>query len=124
MNYLLIKRAIYWMPDRCGYTGLKREAGRYSEEEARALAHDGEVSEFSPSMEQLGVYMIEESKAPRFAPGCWPDVRQRETERDICALLEALKIALEVMEVVDGDNDCTRGIEAVEAAIAKAEGRS
>jgi len=39
-------------------------------------------------------------------------------------LLEALKVALEVMENVDGENDCRRGMRAAEAAIAKAEGRS
>lgn len=39
-------------------------------------------------------------------------------------LLEALKVCINVMELVDGENDCSRGIDAAEAAIAKAEGRS
>lgn len=37
-TYLLIKRGLYWMPNRCGYTGLKREAGRYSVTEAVVTA--------------------------------------------------------------------------------------
>lgn len=37
------------------------------------------------------------------------------------AMLEALKVALDVMSNVDGANDCLRGIDAVEAAIAKRE---
>lgn len=38
-------------------------------------------------------------------------------------LLEALRIALEVMSSVDGENNCSRGINAAEYAIAKATGQ-
>lgn len=36
---------------------------------------------------------------------------------DVSALVEALECALEVMENVDGENDCSRGIDAVEEAL-------
>lgn len=37
---------------------------------------------------------------------------------DVTALVEALECALETMENVDGENDCSRGIDAVEEALA------
>lgn len=48
-------------------------------------------------------------------------VRADAAAADARVLLKALKVALEVMENVDGENDCSRGIRAVEVAIAKAE---
>ncbi len=46
-----------------------------------------------------------------------PTVEQSQAA-EIARLREAMKIALEVMENVDGENDCSRGIRAVEAALA------
>jgi|GEM_PF-7121696 len=38
----------------------------------------------------------------------------------VAALEGALKVALEIMELVDGENDCSRGIAAVEAVLSAA----
>ena len=55
MQYLLVKRGLYYRPDSAGYTGLKSEAGRYPAQRADPLA---------------GVTAIYEDKAPFFSPGC------------------------------------------------------
>jgi hypothetical protein len=38
---------------------------------------------------------------------------------EVKALVEAAQIAIDVMEWVGGENDCTRGIDALEAALAR-----
>lgn len=40
-----------------------------------------------------------------------------EAAKEVARLRKALKIALEVMENVDGENDCSRGIQAAENAL-------
>lgn len=81
-KYLLLKRGLYWGPNRSGYTGLKREAGRYDEVEARALADEGEVDNVEDSLKCFyGVFLIVENKAPRFAPKIFDDLKARELER-------------------------------------------
>lgn len=84
-KYLLIKRGLYWRPDSCGYTGLKREAGRYDETDASCRCHD----EGTP----FGVTMIAEEDAHYFSPSCPGDVKQREIER---ALLRALTMGAQL----------------------------
>ena len=54
--YLLVKRGLYYAPDRQGYTGVKARAGRYREVEALGLH---------------GVTAIHENEAPDFSPACW-----------------------------------------------------
>ena len=41
---------------------------------------------------------------------------------EVAALVEALRVALDVMEAVGGENDCSRGIDAAEAALRDLEG--
>lgn len=59
-KYLLLKRGLFWRPNSQGYTALKSEAGRYSEEEALSRIHDGSP----PTITVL------EKNAPSIAPGC------------------------------------------------------
>jgi len=57
-EYLLVKRGLYWRPDSQGYTGIKKQAGRYFETDA------------SPDS---GTTAIHESEAADFSPACWPE---------------------------------------------------
>lgn len=52
-RFLLVKRGWYYGPDNSGYVGMKVDAGRYYEHEARP---------------DDGVTAIHEDNAPRFAP--------------------------------------------------------
>lgn len=47
-----------------------------------------------------------------------PPPAEQQPAPDVSALVEALECALETMENVDGANDCSRGINAVEEALA------
>jgi hypothetical protein len=44
----------------------------------------------------------------------------RRLELDRASLMEALVVAIAQMERVDGENDCSRGIDAAESALAAA----
>lgn len=48
---------------------------------------------------------------------------QPQPAPDVSGLVDALECALETMENVDGANDCSRGIDAVEEALAAHQGR-
>ncbi|AXK43961.1 hypothetical protein [Erythrobacter aureus] len=74
-TYLLIKRGLYYRPDNAGYTGLKKEAGRYLETDARPDA---------------GVAAIHEDLADEFAPACWQEAKLAERDREIFALKSEL----------------------------------
>lgn len=105
MTYLLMKRGLYWRPDSCGYTGLKREAGRYSDEDS-AWTCDGPLADPKTTR-------IAEDKAPRFSPSCDIYVRQAEAERSLDVAVKALReIANGATGHLDRDSDL--------AAIAKA----
>jgi hypothetical protein len=66
-KWLLMKRGLYWMPNSQGYTGLKSEAGRYTDEEVAVYRRNDE----------RGVFILEAETADEIAPKCWPDVAQR-----------------------------------------------
>lgn len=82
--YLIEKRGLYYRPDSCGYTGLKREAGRYSFEDAAIHAGPN-----GPDGATDGVGIWRESEAPQFSSACAWDVRLIEKTR-IDTLCEAL----------------------------------
>ncbi|TXN24009.1 hypothetical protein [Methylobacterium sp. WL9] len=63
--YVLMKRGLYWCPNGQGYTGVLAEAGRYSEEAARAR-HGHEPG--STTMRLA-------SDCAEFAPACWPETQ-------------------------------------------------
>lgn len=80
-KYLLMKRGFYYAPDRKGYTGLKRKAGRY----LLSDAHDGVIA-------------VHEDEAGDFAPNCCSDIRADEQSTRIAELsttVERLSIAVE-----------------------------
>lgn len=67
-HYLLVKRGLYYRPNRCGYTGVKSEAGRYSESEANPLS---------------GVSAVHEDDAPAYSPNCYDDVAMRDFRKRV-----------------------------------------
>lgn len=91
--YLLMKRGLYWRPDSAGYTGLKREAGRYHFKYAADRAYGNpEVS------------VIYEAHAAEFSPGCPECVKfeERAYQRGYKAGLAAAEAALAGMQ--EGDD--------------------
>lgn len=78
--YLLIKRGLYYAPDRHGYTGVKARAGRYREVDALGLD---------------GVTAIHEDAADEFSPACWPDTKEAVLRSELARLTEALRAAEE-----------------------------
>ncbi len=82
-DYLLIKRDLYWRPNSQGYTGIRSEAGRYSQSEAASRVGDG-------------VTMVLASEAPEYSSGCDLGIKANRllVQRD--ELLAALKSAVKV----------------------------
>jgi hypothetical protein len=66
-KWLLLKRGLYWRPNSQGYTGLKSEAGRYTDEEVAIYRRQDERE----------VFILDAETADEIAPKCWPDVAQR-----------------------------------------------
>lgn len=75
-KFLIEKRGLYYRPDAAGYTCLKRDAGRYSLEEAVER-----VGPNGPEGPQDGMGMWRESEAPLFSQACAWDVRLTEKVR-------------------------------------------
>nr|WP_278436725.1 hypothetical protein [Brucella anthropi] len=64
-GYLIVKRDLYYMPNSCGYTGIRDQAGRYSLEYASMLA-DHHCAD--------GLTYIHESEAPEFRNAAFSDL--------------------------------------------------
>lgn len=75
-QFLIEKRGLYYRPESAGYTGLKRDAGRYSFEEAAVHAGPN-----GPDGSQDGIGIWEEAEAPEFSTACPWDVRLVEKTR-------------------------------------------
>lgn len=90
-QFLIEKRGLYYRPDARGYTGLKREAGRYSFEEAAER-----VGPNGPEGPQDGMGMWREDDAPEFSSSCAWDVRliekaRQETRSESARALKSLQ---------------------------------
>lgn len=72
-QFLIEKRGLYYRPDARGYTGLKREAGRYTFEEAAER-----VGPNGPDGPQDGMGMWHEDEAPEFSSACAWDLKMKE----------------------------------------------
>jgi plasmid stability protein len=84
-GWLLVKRGLYWRPNAQGYTGLKEEAGVYSDEQSAAYRDHDDVEV---------TIRIRASEADDIAPGCSAETEARywkkraetaEAERDMLA---------------------------------------
>lgn len=71
--FLIEKRGLYYRPESRGYTGLKREAGRYSFDDAAEI-----VGPNGPDGPQDGMAMLQESEAPEYSQSCAWDVRMKD----------------------------------------------
>ena len=83
-QHLLVKSGLYYRPNNRGYTGLKREAGRYLK------------TDESPD---CGVVAVHEDAAPWISENCYSDYKAIEKERRAilddailqCALCDTLE---------------------------------
>jgi hypothetical protein len=82
-EYLLVKRGLYYRPDRKGYTGIKSEAGRYLESDATP---------------DCGVFAVHQDGAPQFSERCFPDVAITHLNRTITEMADALRVLIEQRE--------------------------
>lgn len=122
-RYLLIKRGLYWRPDGCGYTGLKREAGRYSDKESAWVETEGHLSDPSTAR-------VHEDRAPRFAPRCCSEVAMKETGRLIDGALALVRKCIKAEETRRAHlktgsvaaGFCDGRLEALRASLAELEG--
>lgn len=71
--FLIEKRGLYYRPESAGYTGLKREAGRYSLDEASVI-----VGPNGPEGSQDGMSMWAEDDAPEYSLGCPWDLKMKD----------------------------------------------
>lgn len=105
--YLLMKRGLYWRPNSQGYTGLKREAGRYTEEQAKAWAdHD-----------RTETKAIHENDAPRFAPECSADSRVKDLQDENERLRDWLREAVDDLKFIRDHSDNYINVEVYEKAL-------
>jgi hypothetical protein len=74
-RYLIVKRGLYFRPADHGYTGLKREAGRYPASHACALS--GETA-------------VHEDEAAEYSPACWEETKLADKDRQIAELRDGL----------------------------------
>lgn len=61
--WVLMKRGLYWRENAQGYTGLRRDAGRYSDDEVAGYADHGD-----------GTAKMLWKDAPEIAPSCYDDI--------------------------------------------------
>jgi hypothetical protein len=83
INYLLVKRGLYYRPNNKGYTGIKEYAGRYEKSDERP---------------ESNILAIHEDDAPEFSESCWPEIKE-EYYKDKMSELK-LKIA-DILSEVD-----------------------
>lgn len=76
-EYLLVKGGLYYRPNNCGYTGIKRQAGRYIQSEE--CIEDGVVA-------------VHQDAAADCSDACYSDYRLAEFERNL-ALSQTLAFA-------------------------------
>jgi hypothetical protein len=81
-DWLIMKRGLFFRPDCKGYTGIRDEAGRYSELIAKSYAVHG------------GCIIMRASEAPEFTPEVYQDLVVKHLIMQRYALVTALKIFL------------------------------
>lgn len=79
--FLITKRGLYYRPNAKGYTGVKKEAGRYTLDEVAVRFPNLD----SPRQDGLGY--VSEAEAPEFSPACCSDIKARVLLEERDALL-------------------------------------
>lgn len=116
-RYLLVKRGLYYGADNMGYTGVKEQAGRYTQDDADFYADDDCVT------------AIIEDEAPMFAPACWNEVKVEYLLTQIEALTAQLAEARESERAAIERADQAKldgvraGIEAMRQCVEEVEGK-
>lgn len=88
-DYVLIKRGLYYRPDNCGYTGILDEAGRYTEEEAKAHVTPPEL--VGPYDEPVTMQLA--SEAAEYTNECFDDLARQHVHDKLTALRKRLESA-------------------------------
>jgi hypothetical protein len=83
--FLIEKRGLYYRPDARGYTGLKRNAGRYSFAEAAER-----VGPNGPDGPQDEMCMWREDEAPEFSSACAWDLKMKEIAEKPARIIAAV----------------------------------
>lgn len=88
-----MKRGLYYRPEAAGYTGIREQAGRYTEAEAKYRA----------GIDPKAITAIREDEAPEYSPACFEDVRLKHSlskiskyvaEKDTIELLKEVEATL------------------------------
>jgi hypothetical protein len=81
--FLIVKRGLYFRPNCQGYTGIRDEAGRYSEETARYHAENGDST------------IVHVDEVPEFMPAGHSDLIIVHLKKQRDALVIALKAIID-----------------------------
>ena len=85
-RFLIMKRDLYYMPEGKGYTGVKKQAGRFSLSDTAVRF---------PDCDDSGLSFIHEDEAPEFSKACFEDIKlavlrqERDEADDQAVALEA-----------------------------------
>lgn len=91
--WLVMKRGLYYMPNDCGYTGIRDHAGKYTHEEALLRCH-GE-----------GVSMVRFHDAPEYTTACYDDLaRNHLTKQRDEARAESERLSAAIRQFADPAN--------------------
>lgn len=109
---LIISRGLYWRPDFSGYTMLRREAGLYTDAQARQISDaTGSTSSSVPK-----------DRAAEFAPAATVDAIAAENSRKLGSSLQLMKDVEEFIGNLPGDATTVALHSRIVEAIAEAEG--
>jgi len=78
--WLVVKRGLYYMPNDCGYTGIRDHAGRFTEAEAKAR-----------ECIESGVSVVRLTDAPEYSPRCFDDLALAHTRQKLAEVVAALE---------------------------------
>ena len=111
--FLIEKRGLYYRPKSAGYTGIKRQAGRYTFDEA--AVHGGPNG---PDGCLDGISIWKEDEAPDFSSACAWDVRIAEKTRQ-----EGFDTLRTILSLLDSNASRDNIRRVIEVAIEEGEGR-
>ena len=94
--WLIMKRDLYYRPEGKGYTGVKKDAGRFPLEETAV---------HFPDCDDHGISFIHEDDAPEFSKACFEDIARKVLSDERDALLAERAEVIKLRE----ENERLRG---------------